>query len=341
MKKIIAGIFATVIALTIIGCGKYEKIEWPSEGLAKMLPTPDAKYGEIYTADDDEFWVKIEYDSDKAESYISACKEKGFDIGSEVNSTSLWVSYYARNKDRFSLDITYYASDKELSIRLNAPEKIVELSWPTQGLASLLPEPKSKKGFGKQDFSDSFYINVADTSKEKYSAYIDECMAKGFNVDYSRDDEYFSASNANGDELSITFDKYFDIMEISLHASEKKEKKEQTTTEAMQIETETPQQTETEYVAPVDNSSTGLSTSLKEFLDSYEATMNGYCDFMEAYNNSSDYASMMGDYMNWLSQYSDMLNKFNALDTSSFSDEDWAYYLEVQNRVNNRLISVI
>ncbi len=116
---------------------------------------------------------------------------------------------------------------------------------------------------------------------------------------------------------------------------------ESITTTAEQLETEVTQQTETQYVAPENNEPAGLSSSLKEFLDNYEATMNGYCDFMETYNNSDDYMSMMGDYMNWLSQYTDMLNQFGALDTSTFSDEDWAYYLEVQNRVNNRLISVI
>ncbi len=88
--------------------------------------------------------------------------------------------------------------------------------------------------------------------------------------------------------------------------------------------------------------STGVDPDLKAFLDSYEQVMNEYCDFMEKYNNadSTNQASMIADYTSYMTSYMEYADKLAAYDQDEMSTEDLQYYLEVTNRVNQRLLSV-
>ena len=69
--------------------------------------------------------------------------------------------------------------------------------------------------------------------------------------------------------------------------------------------------------------------------------MNKYCDFMEKYSNGSgDTLSMAADYAETMSQYSGWAEKMNAVDESELSDEGAQYYIEVQTRINQRLLEI-
>ena len=80
----------------------------------------------------------------------------------------------------------------------------------------------------------------------------------------------------------------------------------------------------------------GVTPELKEFLDSYEAFMNEYCDFMETYD-ASDLGALV-TYMDLLGKYSDFADKADDYDTSEMSDADLKYYLDVTTRIEKRLI---
>ena len=75
-------------------------------------------------------------------------------------------------------------------------------------------------------------------------------------------------------------------------------------------------------------------------MDSYEAFMNEYVDFMQKYKDGGQPVSMLADYMDMLQKQQEMTNDFNNYDQSQLSDEELQYYLEVQNRVNQKLLSV-
>ena len=87
---------------------------------------------------------------------------------------------------------------------------------------------------------------------------------------------------------------------------------------------------------PVANNS--VSPDLKETMDSYEAFMDEYIDFMKRYQESDDTTSLLQDYTNYMAKYSDFMQKVNKLDTSKMSAADSAYYLEVTTRVSKKLL---
>lgn len=75
-------------------------------------------------------------------------------------------------------------------------------------------------------------------------------------------------------------------------------------------------------------------------MDSYESFMNKYCDFMEKYTADGAPTSMLADYLKMMNEYSEMTKKLDDMDQSAWTDADMQYYLEVMNRVNQRLASV-
>ena len=81
---------------------------------------------------------------------------------------------------------------------------------------------------------------------------------------------------------------------------------------------------------------------VKEFLDSYEACMNEYVEFMKKYMNTdaASVVSMMGDYYKILAKYTEYAEKIDALDESELTNAELAYYLEVTNRVSQKLLTV-
>lgn len=88
-------------------------------------------------------------------------------------------------------------------------------------------------------------------------------------------------------------------------------------------------------------SASGITPSFKEAMDEYESFIEGYCDFMRKYMDSGYSASMMSDYSKWMNQYSTMMAKIQAVDSKSLSAADSAYYLEVVNRTNQKLASIL
>ncbi len=83
-----------------------------------------------------------------------------------------------------------------------------------------------------------------------------------------------------------------------------------------------------------------MTPDVKEALDGYETFMNKYCDFMEKYAKEGRPAGMLTDYLEMLNEYTDYTQKLSNLDQSAWTDADMNYFIEVTNRVNQRLASV-
>ena len=90
-------------------------------------------------------------------------------------------------------------------------------------------------------------------------------------------------------------------------------------------------------------SSGEVTPEFKEMMDSYEAFMNQYCDFMVKYanaTNSGDSAALLAmtaDYAYLVQQELDWAGKMDGVDESALGPADDAYYLEVQGRVLKKL----
>ena len=85
-----------------------------------------------------------------------------------------------------------------------------------------------------------------------------------------------------------------------------------------------------------------IRPEVKEFLDAYEACMDEYVDFMQKYMSAdpTSMVSMMGDYYSILARYTEFAEKIDAFDESELSNAELAYYLEVTNRVSQKLLRV-
>lgn len=85
-----------------------------------------------------------------------------------------------------------------------------------------------------------------------------------------------------------------------------------------------------------------IRPEVKDFLDSYEAFMDEYVAFMQKYRNAdpSELAAMMADYYAMMSRYSEFAEAIDALDEAELTNAELAYYLEVTNRVNQKLLTV-
>ena len=108
----------------------------------------------------------------------------------------------------------------------------------------------------------------------------------------------------------------------------------------------------TEATAPQDQptaeaisaqSSDEVTPEFREMMDSYEAFMNQYCDFMVKYTDatssgdSATLLAMTADYASLVQQELDWASKIDGIDESTLSPADDAYYLEVQGRVLKKL----
>ena len=83
----------------------------------------------------------------------------------------------------------------------------------------------------------------------------------------------------------------------------------------------------------------GLRPEFKEAMDSYEAFFDEYIAFMEKYSASdgSD-LSILADYATYMSRYAEAMEAFEAWESEEMNVAETAYYIEVQTRINQKLM---
>lgn len=333
MKRLLVLLLCTVMCIGISGCGgndsdkkevtkkvEQPKLEWPEDGISKILPKPDAKHGEIGVDYEDVFSEHIKNSSkDEFNKYVEKCKNKGFTIEAEEKSDD----YVAFNKEGYKLHLYYFDSDKTYDIDLNAPIKIDKLNWPKSGTATLLPTPKSTKGNITDDSSDFFIAYIGDTSYDDFKDYCEECRNIGFNVDYDNSEKFYRAKNKQGDSIDVSYEG-FKIMRVSFRgAEEKKTEKNET---------------------PVDDSkktsNKSDSSKFRKAIDSYEKLIDDYVDFMKKYSESENSLEMLDEYSEYMDKYTDAMEKINDIDTSSLSEDDALYYAKVTARIAKKISEI-
>ena len=201
--------------------------------------------------------------------------------------------------------------------------------WPTSGLATQLPQPDSSNIRIITNDEDGIAIGLDDFGGDACEEYVKACIEKGFTLNANTEANLFEAYNADGYYLAIWLAPASQVMDIVLIAPKDSASENSSTSESEDSSTS--------------DSSTDdgtVSPDFKEMMDSYESVMNKYCDFMENYNSSSDPMSMLSDLTAIMAEEAEWVEKIDAVDTSSLSAADSAYYLEVTSRVNERLLSL-
>lgn len=68
--------------------------------------------------------------------------------------------------------------------------------------------------------------------------------------------------------------------------------------------------------------------------------MNEYVDFLNKYEENPADLSILADYARYMSKYSDFVNDFEKWEDEDLNFEESAYYLDVQARVNKKLLEI-
>ena len=86
-----------------------------------------------------------------------------------------------------------------------------------------------------------------------------------------------------------------------------------------------------------DDESDGVTPELKEYLDSYEAFMDEYIDFLVKYKENPSDINMITEYAELQIKYAEFAKAIEEYDEEEMSDADLAYYIEVTTRVSAKL----
>ncbi len=334
MKKILSKIIILLLISCfcfgmLTACGEEEEeienFAWPTTGLGALIPDPMNPNCQLIINNTKEFYVEINgVTKDDFEYYADMCRRNGFDIDVESKD----YLYDAWNMDRYRLNIEY--ANRMITIELKAPEEITAFVWPSTGLGAMLPKPESSKGYGMEESPADFKVFVAETKTKQFEAYVAKCRENGFSYSLYKDESKYSAKNADGDTVIIKYSSFFGIMDVSIYSKYETDVPNiaETTiapTQTTKVETET-----TTSLADLDK----ITPGIKETLQYYEKTMNGYCDFMATYTGSP---LQQKDYDTWKAKFDDATSKFSSLNVPNFNDNELTYYREVQQRVNARL----
>ena len=190
-----------------------KKFNWTDFELSGLLPQPKSNIGNININSESELNIDVTETSKKEyDAYVNACYEKGFNIECKKKDNS----FEAFNENGYKLSLNFDESNNELLINLKKPIEMEEIQWPNIGIAKKLPKPKSNIGYIVSEHSFDFSVYVGETSKAQYDKYVNACSKKGFNIDYSKGDDYFYADNKNGDSLTVKYEGN-NVMYISVY----------------------------------------------------------------------------------------------------------------------------
>lgn len=331
--------FIAVVLIAVLGvvfascCGKKdEKFTWSDLVLADRLPEPASDVG--YVSSDSEEWLSM-YVAKIAETeykaYVVACQEFGYTAEVETGDGE----YTAYDAEGYKLELTYRESNEEMHIELSAPMELSALQWPAGELAGMLPVPASSIGSVDIDSSDMVRIYVGDMPKNAYSAYVDECYAAGFSVEYDRSDSLFTAKNAQGYKLLVRYEGN-SVMSVELTRPD--DAQSASTSAAAE-----PQPTEQPAASSDDSASSSdeLRPEFKQAMDSFEQFFDEYIAFMERYKASEGTdLGLLADYASYMQKYSEMMEAMDAWDEQEMNQAELAYYIEVTSRISQKLLAV-
>ena len=219
-------------------------------------------------------------------------------------------------------------------------ETMGQIKWPNSSIAKLLPVPKSLIGSIDYDSEDSLDVDI-QTSKSDYQEYVNECKNKGFTVDYTSYGDSYSASDSNGNEISLRYDEDENTMSITAHSATEDEGDDEEYDEDSDDDS---QDSDSEKPAPKSSKKAekkdGVNAKFKKTMDDYEKFMNKYVDFMKKYKKNPNDVNLLSEYTEIMDKYADWVSKIDDIDEDSLGSADAAYYIKVTNRVTKKLAEV-
>lgn len=297
--------------------------------LSNIIPEVKGTVDHTYENTEEELWIKFSsVDDNQYKDYITACKDRGFTVEEESDS----YKFEAFNGDGYKLELTHFSGDDGLSVILEAPMEMDEIIFPIGQAGKLVPKPKSTFGKINFEYDNNFCLYLGKTPKSDYNSYVSACIEKGFTVGYSKSDTRFDAYNSDGWHLDLSYEGN-NVMFIRVDPPRKSDESEQLSDTSKPETTNAP-----ETSKPAEADASGLRSDFKEAMDNYESFMNDYVDFMKKYQANPTDLSLITDYATYISKYNELSQSFEKWNSSDMNDAEKAYYIEVQTRVNNKLL---
>ena len=268
--------------------------------------------------------------------YNTVEEDKGLVISSAYNP---W------EKDN-KYDGVYYFNKGNYKGIIEIKDGIIKLAYDNiSGNSEKLSDFDGFSGINRED-NDEYYILIKAAGGDEYnSIYKVTLSGKDLICEKKSKEDIFRniSTNYKLEKIEETYEeKYNKIKDEKIEAINSR--KQNTTTNTVsenKIET-TPAENKTETVTPTENNSsnhTGLSKEFKEAMDSYETFVDEYCSFMKKYADSDETDfSIIADYANYASKLADAEKKFEKWEAEKMNDEETAYYIQVQTRVNQKLL---
>jgi len=218
-----------------------------------------------------------------------------------------------------------------------------EFTWPNSEIAKLIPKPNSNFGKIWIDSSSQLTIDVGNTPQAEFDKYIDECMSKGFNVNYTRlSNDWFDTSNEAGYSLLLSFKADDEIMSIILNAPREDEPEptpEPTPTPEPQDEDEnqdgdeSTENTETPAV---------LDYDWKQFLKDYEKWIDDYIAFLKKYEEDPTNLSLMTEALDLMIKAGEWAERAEEIEVDLENDPAaLKEYNEVLSRILKKLTDAL
>lgn len=85
----------------------------------------------------------------------------------------------------------------------------------------------------------------------------------------------------------------------------------------------------------------GMRPEFKEAMDNYEAFYDEYCAFMKKYNENPTDMGLLTEYLGMVERLGEMDEAFRVWDDGTLNNVELEYYLEVTNRVLQKMTDLL
>ncbi|MDO4475697.1 MAG: leucine-rich repeat protein [Lachnospiraceae bacterium] len=199
------------------------------------------------------------------------------------------------------------------------------------------------EGYNIADYSEasdtwsSMYSMYSDSWSSMYSSY-----SNNWSYVYTLHSEIFSGVSNGNIDLAAAMETAEEELKEKDPESEEQDSSSVAEDSANSEEKQTSEDASAEEneAADADGSSTaGVSQEFKEAMDSYEAFFDEYVAAVKKMEESPDDMSVLVEVNSYMEKYNDTMEKFEELEDSDMSEEERAYYLEVQLRITEKLLA--
>lgn len=266
------------------------------------------------------------------------------ETASNINCYYYSGYYYLKNLAHYNLvepDIATirYIDDGKIytvnydfkSDKYTMDNKTVEAyQWSTTTLGDRIPKPDVQVVERGLDNETIFMFSAYGISLDQFNAYVEECKAIGYTIDsYSYEGSY-DADNSEMYNIDLYYREDDNCMRGTVTAPEKID------TEDINLPVDDKSENDTS-----DALSNDMRPEFKEAMDSYEAFYDEYCEFMKKFANNPSDLGLLAEYGDMMSKMTDMSEKFDAWDEDEMNKAELEYYLEVNNRVAQKLLEFV